>query len=198
MELFSAQSPQGQVLQVVAVFHSDAGWMFCTWHFPCGEISYEHCFKWIPLRAGKPCGWILCRRMSHKNVRVFFMGREELRVSQIKIFCLWACQAFELSKCCSALSRADAAEWGHASLSHEEGELEFVLVIEQIQVMWPHPASLRCHRYPRWIIHALFSGNAEFVGEICKQQREHVGEGGICLTLCLAGVAECSSRSCIW
>lgn len=196
MELFSAQSPQGQVLQAVAVFHSDAGWVFCSWHFSCGEISSEHCFTWIPLRAGKPCGY--CVVGWAIKMWGFFMSREEPRVSQIKMFCLWACQAFELSKCCSALSRADAAERGHASLSHEEGELEFVLVIEQIQVVWPHPASLRCHHYPHWIIHALFSGNAEFVGEIRKQQREHVGEGGICLTLCLAGVAECSSRSCIW
>lgn len=153
----------------------------CRVHFPCGEISYEHCFTWIPLRAGKPCGYCVVGWAT--KTWGFFMGRE-LEVSQIKMFCLWACQTFELSKCCSALSRADAAEWGYASLSPEEGELEFVLVIEQIQVVWPHPATLR---RPRWIIHVVFSGNAEFVGEIHKQQREHVGEGGICLTLSRRG-----------
>lgn len=155
----------------------------CRVHFPCGEISYEHCFTWT-LRAGNPCGYCVVGWAT--TMWGGFMGREEPRVSQIKMFCLWACQAFELSECCCALSRADAAEWGQASLSHEEGELEFVLVIEQIQVVWPHPATLR---RPCWIIHAVFSGNAELVGEIHKQQREHAGEGGICLSLCLAGVA---------
>lgn len=42
------------------------------------------------------------------------------------------------------------------------------------------------------------SGKAKFVGEIHKKQRECVAEGGICLMVFLAGVAECSGRSCIW
>lgn len=38
--------------------------------------------------------------------------------------------------------------------------------------------------------HTTFSRNAKLVGEIHKKQRECVAEGGICLTVFLAGVAE--------
>ena len=43
-----------------------------------------------------------------------------------------------------------------------------------------------------------FSRNVKFVGEIHKRPRERVAEGGVCLMVCLAGVAERSSRSCVW
>lgn len=54
MELFSAQSPRGQLLRAVAVFHSDAGSVFPVERLVMSIASHES-----PLRAGKPCGYLV-------------------------------------------------------------------------------------------------------------------------------------------